>query len=96
MRNIFFYLALSPSFLSFAKRPRPPMYSQRDSNVKTSVCSRHDAEAQFETLAGGDGAEAAVRFARDDDRSAVVQVQPMYRSCIEAIPQNNVSEEMDC
>ncbi|KAJ6185391.1 hypothetical protein N7519_006692 [Penicillium mononematosum] len=75
---------------------KAPLIRQRDSNVKTSVCSRHDAEARFETLAGGDGAEAAVRFARDDDRSAVVQVQPMYRSCIEAIPQNNVSEEMDC
>lgn len=72
------------------------MYSQRDSNVKTSVCSRHDAEARFATLAGDDGAEAAVRFARDDDQSAVVPVQPMYRSCIEVIRPNNVSEEMDC
>lgn len=72
------------------------MYSQRDSNVETSVCSRHDAEARFATLAGDDGAEAEVRFARDDDRSAVVPVQPMYRSCIEAILPNNVSEEMDC
>ncbi|KAJ5941625.1 hypothetical protein N7516_001793 [Penicillium verrucosum] len=70
--------------------------NSRDSNVKTSVCSRHDAEARFATLAGDDGAEAEVRFARDDDRSAVVPVQPMYRSCIEAILPNNVSEEMDC
>ncbi|KAJ5416593.1 uncharacterized protein N7487_000143 [Penicillium crustosum] len=69
--------------------------NSRDSNVKTSVCSRHDAEARFATLAGGDGAEAAVRFARDDDQSAVVPVQPMYRSCIEAIRPNNVLEEMD-
>ncbi|KAJ5512131.1 hypothetical protein N7463_001683 [Penicillium fimorum] len=76
-------------------RPRPPMYSQRDSNVKTSVCSRQDAEARFAALADGDGAEAAVRFARDDVRSAV-PVRPMYRSCIEVILPNNLSEEMDC
>lgn len=71
-------------------------YSQRDSNVRTSVCSRHDAEALFATVVGDDEAAAAVKFARDDDRSAVVPARPMYRFCIVAILQNNVSEEMDC
>jgi hypothetical protein len=72
------------------------MYSQRDSNVETSVCSRHDAEAPFAAVAGDDGAVAAVRFARDDDRLAAVPVPPMYRSCIEATLPNNVSEGMGC
>ena len=72
------------------------MYSQRDSNVETSVCSRHDAEALFAAVAGDDGAVAAARFARDDDRLAAVPVPPMYRSCIEAIRPNNASEGMDC
>ncbi|KAJ5333794.1 uncharacterized protein N7506_007577 [Penicillium brevicompactum] len=70
--------------------------NSRDSNVRTSVCSRHDAEALFATVVGDDEAEAAVKFARDDDRSAVVPARPMYRFCIVAILQNNVSEGMDC
>ncbi|KAJ5563027.1 hypothetical protein N7535_002526 [Penicillium sp. DV-2018c] len=65
--------------------------SKRDSNVKTSVPSRQDAEALFAALAAGDVAEAAVRFALDDDQSAVGPARPMYRSCIEATPPNNGS-----
>lgn len=66
------------------------MYSQRDSNVETSVCSRHDAVALF-AVPGDDGAAAAARSARDDDQSAVVPVPPMYRSCIEATRPSNAS-----
>lgn len=68
-------------------RDRVHPFSQRDSNVETFVCFRHDAVAPF---AGPDDGEAvaAARFARDDDRSAV-RVQPMYRSCIEAIQPND-------
>ncbi|KAJ5765161.1 hypothetical protein N7520_004720 [Penicillium odoratum] len=56
---------------------------------KRPFCSRHDAVAQFAVL-GDDGVVAAARYVRDDVRSAVVPVQPMYRSCIEATPPNDV------
>lgn len=71
-------------------------YSQRDSNVETSVFFRHDAEALSATAVGDDEAEAAAKFARDDDQLAAVPAQPMYRSCIVAILPNNAPGRMVC
>lgn len=68
-------------------RDRVHPFSQRDSNVGSFVCFRHDAVALFAEPDDGE-AVAAARFARDDARSAV-RVQPMYRSCIEAILPND-------
>lgn len=57
---------------------------------KRPFCSRHDAVVLFAVL-GDDGVVAAVRYVRDDVRSAVVPVQQMYRSCIEATQPNDLS-----
>ncbi|KAJ5621020.1 hypothetical protein N7510_005004 [Penicillium lagena] len=48
----------------------------------------HDAVAPF-VAHGDDGAEAAARFALDDDRSVAGPVPPMYRSCIAATRPSN-------
>lgn len=60
------------------------MYSQRDSNVKTSVCSRDAAAAPLIVLEGGE-AVAPVRF---DHASSIDdgQVAPVlaYSFCLEA------------
>lgn len=60
------------------------MYSQRDSNVKTSVCSRDAAAAPLKVLEG-DEAVAPVRFdhASSIDDGQVAPVLP-YSFCLEA------------
>lgn len=87
---LFVALGPLPLFLPLAKKPCPPVYSHRDSNMERPFDFRHDAVAPF-VVPGGDGAAAAVRFARDDALLVAVPVRPMYRSCIEATPPNDAS-----